>query len=59
MEKIDAIIENNLKRMNEELALHESCQMKNEGVFIEEVDEEPVKKSFNETMKDLLKDFSK
>ena len=59
MEKIDAIIENNLKIMNEELALHESCQMKNEGVFIEEIDEKPVTKSFNETMKDLLKDFSK
>lgn len=59
MDNFEQEVTKRLEEMNDEIAMHKTMHMENEGVFIEEIDEKPVTKSFNETMKDLLKDFSK
>lgn len=59
MDNFEQEVTKRLEEMNDEIVMHKTMHMENEGVFIEEIDEKPVTKSFNETMKDLLKDFSK
>lgn len=59
MDELQNKINTFLENMEDEIAIHKSSHMENEGVFVEEIDEKPVEKSFTERVSEVLKDFSK